>query len=138
MGAEVSCRRGQRKQRKPSLRSCPNNLPESCLDINKATEEELMTLPGVNRNLAQSITAHRRKIRGFRRVEDLALVTGVGAERMLELRPEICVVKSETTMTEMNGSRTIYDDVAMSQSNTREEENIEQKNKLQSTVVLHN
>lgn len=50
-----------------------------------------MTLPGVNRALAQSITAHRRKIRSFRRVEDLALVTGVGAEHMLKLRPEITV-----------------------------------------------
>ncbi|KAE8609296.1 hypothetical protein XENTR_v10011769 [Xenopus tropicalis] len=132
MGADVSCRRGERKPRKQSLRCGPNNLPESCLDINKATEEELMTLPGVDRNLAQSITAHRRKIRGFRRVEDLVLVTGVGAERMLELRPEICVGKSETTMTEMNGSRTIYDDVA--QSDTKGEKNTEQNDKLQSRI----
>lgn len=53
-----------------------------------------MTLPGITRALAQSITVHRRKIHGFRRVEDLALVTGVGAELMLELRPELQVGNS--------------------------------------------
>ncbi|CAJ0949406.1 unnamed protein product [Ranitomeya imitator] len=71
-------------------------------DHDTATEEELMTLPGVSRALAQSITAHRRQIHGFRRVEDLALVTGVGAELMLELRPEIQVGNSAPSGAESN------------------------------------
>ncbi|KAF5275579.1 hypothetical protein FQA39_LY06691 [Lamprigera yunnana] len=56
-----------------------------------ATEEELMTLPGINRIIAQNIVEHRKAIGRFKRVEDLALVKGIGAEKLDEIRPEICV-----------------------------------------------
>uniref|UniRef100_A0A8B9K852 Endonuclease/exonuclease/phosphatase family domain containing 1 n=1 Tax=Astyanax mexicanus TaxID=7994 RepID=A0A8B9K852_ASTMX len=65
--------------------------PCQCLDINSCTEEELMTLPGVTRALARNIVQHRASIGGFRRVEDLALVSGVGAARLELVKPEICV-----------------------------------------------
>lgn len=65
--------------------------PHQCLDLNSCTEEELMTLPGVTRALARNIVQHRARIGGFRRVEDLALVSGVGAARLELVKPEICV-----------------------------------------------
>ena len=61
------------------------------LDINSATEEELMTLPGVNRDTARNIVEHRRQIGMFKKVEDLALVSGVGATKLMNMRDEICV-----------------------------------------------
>ncbi|XP_029464628.1 endonuclease/exonuclease/phosphatase family domain-containing protein 1-like isoform X2 [Rhinatrema bivittatum] len=61
------------------------------VNINLASEEELMTLPGISRAMAHSITVYRRRLGGFRKVEDLSLVTGFGAEKMQQLRPEICV-----------------------------------------------
>ncbi|XP_030059610.1 endonuclease/exonuclease/phosphatase family domain-containing protein 1 isoform X2 [Microcaecilia unicolor] len=61
------------------------------VNINLASEEELMTLPGISRAMAHSITVYRRQLGGFRKVEDLSLVTGFGAEKMQQLRPEICV-----------------------------------------------
>ncbi|XP_060577591.1 endonuclease/exonuclease/phosphatase family domain-containing protein 1-like [Ruditapes philippinarum] len=64
------------------------------IDINVATEEELMTLPGINRATAKQIIDYRKQIRGFRRVEDLALVSGVGAARLEAIRNEICVKRS--------------------------------------------
>ncbi|XP_070574291.1 endonuclease/exonuclease/phosphatase family domain-containing protein 1-like [Ptychodera flava] len=60
------------------------------LNINTATEEELMTLPGVTRVVARNIVDYRQQIGGFRKVEDLALVTGVGAVKLAHIRPEIC------------------------------------------------
>lgn len=63
------------------------------LDINTATEEELMTLPGVNRETARNIVDYRRQICGFRKVEDIALVSGVGAAKFVIIRHEICVSK---------------------------------------------
>ncbi|CAB3248175.1 unnamed protein product [Arctia plantaginis] len=71
------------------------NLPPSedypeLMNVNTATEEQLMTLPGVNRQLAQEIVRHRRIIGRFKRVDDLALVSGIGAEKLELLRPEIC------------------------------------------------
>uniref|UniRef100_H3DLD6 Endonuclease/exonuclease/phosphatase family domain-containing protein 1 n=1 Tax=Tetraodon nigroviridis TaxID=99883 RepID=H3DLD6_TETNG len=61
------------------------------LNINAATEEELMTLPGVGRAVAQNIVEYRDRIGGFRKVEDLALVSGVGATKLEAVKPEICV-----------------------------------------------
>ncbi|KAK6327642.1 hypothetical protein J4Q44_G00032870 [Coregonus suidteri] len=61
------------------------------LNINTATEEELMTLPGVNRTVAQNIVEYRDCIAGFKKVEDLALVSGIGAGKLEIIRLEICV-----------------------------------------------
>lgn len=61
------------------------------LNINTATEEELMTLPGVNRGVAQNIVEYRDCIGGFKKVEDLALVSGVGATKLEAIKLEICV-----------------------------------------------
>ncbi|KAL4233991.1 Endonuclease/exonuclease/phosphatase domain-containing protein 1 [Mactra antiquata] len=64
------------------------------MDINEASEEELMTLTGINRNTAKQIIDYRKQIRGFKRVEDLALVSGVGAAKLETFRNEICVKKA--------------------------------------------
>lgn len=61
------------------------------LNINTATEEELMTLPGVNRGVARNIVEYRECIGGFKKVEDLALVSGVGATKLEAIKLEICV-----------------------------------------------
>lgn len=61
------------------------------LNINVATEEELMTLPGVSRGVAKNIIEYRNVIGRFNKVEDLALVSGIGADKLDEIRPEICV-----------------------------------------------
>jgi len=61
------------------------------LDINSATAEELMTLPGINRSTATNVVTYRAHIGGFRKVEDVALVPGVGATRFGHLRAEIYV-----------------------------------------------
>ncbi|XP_061738569.1 endonuclease/exonuclease/phosphatase family domain-containing protein 1-like [Nerophis ophidion] len=61
------------------------------LNINAASEEELMTLPGVDRSVARSIVQYRDRIGGFKKVEDLALVSGVGAAKLEAVKVEICV-----------------------------------------------
>lgn len=68
-------------------------LVQNQLNINTATEEELMTLSGINRETARQIIEYRKQIRGFKRVEDLALVSGVGATKLGVIRDEICVKK---------------------------------------------
>ncbi|XP_035225695.1 endonuclease/exonuclease/phosphatase family domain-containing protein 1-like [Stegodyphus dumicola] len=63
------------------------------LNINSATEEQLMTLPGINRVTAENIVEYRQRIGGFKKVEDLALVSGVGATKLEQFRTEICVAR---------------------------------------------
>ena len=61
------------------------------LNINTATEEELMTLPSINRQTAHNIVDYRQQIGNFKKVEDLALVSGVGATKFNQLKMEVCV-----------------------------------------------
>ncbi|XP_074055351.1 endonuclease/exonuclease/phosphatase family domain-containing protein 1 [Macrotis lagotis] len=100
MGGHLGCHRSI--PRDPSDLSAGRKFSAACtfgaiqvnqerLNINAATEEELMTLPGVSRLVARSIVEHRECIGGFKKVEDLALVSGVGAAKLEQLKCEICV-----------------------------------------------
>lgn len=71
-----------------------DNMKIEKLNVNIATEEELMTLSGVTRQIAQAIVEHRKAIGRFKKIEDLALVSGMGAVKLEQIRPEICVNRS--------------------------------------------
>uniref|UniRef100_A0A8C6MZL7 Endonuclease/exonuclease/phosphatase family domain-containing protein 1 n=1 Tax=Mus spicilegus TaxID=10103 RepID=A0A8C6MZL7_MUSSI len=100
MGSTLGCHRSI--PRDPSDLSHNRKFSAACnfsnilvnqerLNINTATEEELMTLPGVTRAVARSIVEYREYIGGFKKVEDLALVSGVGATKLEQVKFEICV-----------------------------------------------
>ncbi|BDG61455.1 ComEA family DNA-binding protein [Caldinitratiruptor microaerophilus] len=57
------------------------------VNLNTAGVEELMTLPGIGRVLAERIVEHRRRVERFRSIEDLLQVPGIGASRLEQLRP---------------------------------------------------
>lgn len=60
------------------------------LDLNKATAEELVALPGIGPAMANRILALRRT-RRFYRVDDLLQVRGIGKAKLEKLRPFIKV-----------------------------------------------
>ncbi|ESO03370.1 hypothetical protein HELRODRAFT_173662 [Helobdella robusta] len=67
-----------------------NNINyEYLLNINTATEEALMTLPGVSRQTAQNIVKYRIMMGGFKNIQDIAPVSGVGADNFKNFRCEI-------------------------------------------------
>ena len=47
------------------------------ININKATKEELMTLPGVGASRAESILQYRKEQGPFKNVEDIMLISGI-------------------------------------------------------------
>ena len=57
------------------------------IDLNRASDEELQTLPGVGPGLASAIIQGR----DYGRVEDLADVPGIGSIRLAEIRPLVRV-----------------------------------------------
>lgn len=57
------------------------------LDLNTAKLEDFIELPGIGEKLAQRLVDYRQSHGGFRSVEDLREVRGIGAKRMERLRP---------------------------------------------------
>ena len=64
------------------------------LDLNSARLEDFLELPGIGDKLAQRLVEYRKSHGGFRSVDDLRDVRGIGAKRMERLRP--LVVTRET------------------------------------------
>uniref|UniRef100_A0A4W3J012 Endonuclease/exonuclease/phosphatase family domain-containing protein 1 n=1 Tax=Callorhinchus milii TaxID=7868 RepID=A0A4W3J012_CALMI len=117
MGDALSCHQGEKdtNRRQPNREgkdhkrhlSAVCNFSEvlvrdSRININTAREEELMTLPGITRFLAHNIVVYREKIGGFRKVEDAALVTGVGATKLQLIKSEICVTRGDSSKAARN------------------------------------
>ncbi|MEV6475905.1 ComEA family DNA-binding protein [Streptomyces sp. NPDC051657] len=61
--------------------------PSAPLSLNTATAEQLETLPGVGPVLAQHMIDYRTENNGFRSVDELRQVNGIGDRRFAELQP---------------------------------------------------
>ena len=63
--------------------------PPAPININTATVEQLVTLPGVGPSTARSIVRYREKNGPFRRVEDLLILKGMSKQKLQKLRPYV-------------------------------------------------
>ncbi len=61
--------------------------PAPAVNLNTATLEQLDTLDGVGPGIAKRILDYREQHGGFRNVDELGQVPGIGAKRMATLRP---------------------------------------------------
>lgn len=64
------------------------------LDLNSATREELVALPGIGEALADRILAYRQTYGPFTDVSQLMDVSGIGEIKFLAIRDAICVEDS--------------------------------------------
>ncbi|XP_005988009.1 endonuclease/exonuclease/phosphatase family domain-containing protein 1 isoform X2 [Latimeria chalumnae] len=110
MGQTFSCHRPAPETGKKTIKDKKHHLSAACnfsdvfisdnrMDINLASEEDLMTLPGIDRSLAHNIVVYRDKIGRFRKIEDVALVTGLGAAKLQQIKSEICVPSRGSSQT---------------------------------------
>ncbi len=79
-----------------SDRSAPKPTAETSaqLNLNTATQAQLEMLPGIGASTAQRIIEYRQKSGGFKKVEDLMNVRGVGEKSFLKLKPLVTVGSS--------------------------------------------
>ena len=61
------------------------------VNINTATAAEFEALPGIGPKMAQRIVEYREKNGGFKKIEDLMNVKGIGEKSFLKLKPLISV-----------------------------------------------
>lgn len=61
------------------------------LNLNTATQAQLEALPGIGASTAMRILEYRQKNGGFKKIEDLMNVRGVGEKSFLKLKPLITV-----------------------------------------------
>ena len=64
---------------------------EDPIDINTATKEELMRLPGIGSGKAEEIVEIRERMQGFRTIGDLKNTAGIGAKTFEKLEKFITI-----------------------------------------------
>jgi competence protein ComEA len=66
--------------------------PAAPLNLNTATVAQLEALPGVGAATAKLIVEHRQKNGGFKKVEELMTIKGIGEKSFLKLKSMVTVV----------------------------------------------
>ncbi|MDF2839445.1 MAG: competence protein CelA [Clostridia bacterium] len=72
-----------------NVRTTP--IKKGKININKAALEELDTLPGIGPSIAQKVIDYRESSGGFRSIEELNNVSGIGEEKYKDIKSLITV-----------------------------------------------
>jgi competence protein ComEA len=68
-----------------------SQLAAAALNLNTATKEELVALSGIGPAKAQAIIDYRSQHGGFKSLDELKDVKGIGARQFEKLKPELTV-----------------------------------------------
>jgi competence protein ComEA len=63
----------------------------SKVNINKATIQELTQLPGIGESTAKNIAAYREKVGGFKTIDEIKNVKGIGEKKFERIKDLITI-----------------------------------------------
>ncbi len=69
--------------------------PAAIVNINTASASMLEGLPGIGKATADRIVEYRQKNGGFKKVEDLMNIRGIGEKSFLKLKPLVMVAPAK-------------------------------------------
>jgi competence protein ComEA len=75
----------------PTKDSTNNSMPNQKININLATLDQLTTLPGIGDTKANAIIAYRNKNSGFKSIEEIKEVSGIGNSTFDQIKNLITV-----------------------------------------------
>jgi competence protein ComEA len=78
-----------------STRPAAASQSAAMVNLNTASVAQLETLPGVGKATAERIVEYRDKNGGFKKVEDLMNVRGIGEKSFLKIKPLITVTTAK-------------------------------------------
>jgi len=92
LGLGAAAQAGQRSRAAAPAAKASASAP---VNLNTATVAQLETLPGIGKSTAERILEYREKSGGFKKIEDLMNVRGIGEKSFLKLKPLITVASAK-------------------------------------------
>jgi competence protein ComEA len=89
--ARAGAQAGAPAQAQTARPPAPTQPEAASVNLNTATQAQLEKLPGVGAAVALRIIEYRQRSGGFKKVEDLMNVRGIGEKTFLKLKPLLTV-----------------------------------------------